>query len=1113
MEQRGFTKIRTVRLHWIFLALSAVPVIAQAQFRVTGMAPRQNEINVAVTSPISVTFSNDLEPATLDETTWSVYGSQTGFISGSISYDAPARTATFTPDVPFKEGELISTVLTSLVRSVPGRNLQPFQASFTAAVEFGTGIFDERAEIPLGPNFENPTDRDPYAVCAGDFNSDTYVDLAVVNNTTNSVSILLNEFFSVNGTLRLDSSAPVGNGPTALTAGDFDKDELLDLAVSNFDENTITVLRNAGRGRLATTQSIPTHEHPTQLEARDFNNDGQMDLAVVVLGVNRLQVFLNLGDGSFTTAANTYATGASPHGLAAGDFDNDGDVDLVVANSGDNSIIVYRNDGRANFTNSGETSVPDFPTVVRTGDLSGRTTGEYGDGLLDLVLVHPNINEVSVFVNRSRDGGFALQERLDAGLHPTDAVIADVDTFDNTALATGFGKDHDLDFAVPNLFSNDVFLFRNQFNNGFAYNAEEVQPAGETPVSIAGADFDRDGDMDLAVANLTVHGVSILLNQGGRGDALRLTDPSSLFDFGQVYVGTDSTRNVRLYNPTEAPVTIDEISANMPQFRSSISQATIEPGALFNFDITFSPTDTVVYQDTLTIRGNLTGEQQELKVALRGEGIIAIISVVPDTLEFGRVLPPETATLPIQITNSGNGALNINRFEFTDAAFSTQAPRVSIPPYSTQPVDISFAPTTPFVYIDTLAIHSNDSLNTPTPVILLAGPNDFPPQITSVDTVTATEDIFFTYTATSSDSDGTQARFLFEDLPGWLRPSSNDIANVSVEGTPLEGDLDTTFTVIALDGMRSDTLAVYVRVIPVNDPPQFDPISDFTTTELERLSFNLSASDPEDSTLTFAAPGLPAGAVLTENANNTATFSWIPPAGSRGVYTVPFIVSEVYETPPLSDTVVVQIEVVKALPDLVAAPLSVPTTDVAEGQTIPVTGVVRADFSTVDQPFRLTFYHNREMVRDTVITQLAIGEELAFVYQARMHSAGDHEIAFEVDAGEQIVETNEENNFVLLLFKARKPELVVRPNPFTPNSDGYNDLAVFDFSDLTLETPELQIFNFRGQPLATLRSPLGAQFRWDGRDERGKHQQPGLYLYILSDGGSRVMSGYVVLAR
>ncbi|HEX9654945.1 MAG TPA: FG-GAP-like repeat-containing protein, partial [bacterium] len=378
---------------------------------VTLVTPRQNEINVPLTSAIDATFSEDINAATLHATTFLVYGSQTGFYTGFLSYNAASRTARFQPDRFFKDGESISVTLTSAIQNNSGQALTPVQWSFTVAVEIGTGIFDERITVAVGENELVPAD-----IFAGDLNNDQFSDLAVVNSGSNSVTILINRFVVPGGAFDPPIVVPVGSGPTSVSGGDFDSDGFIDLAVSNFDDNTVTVLRNTGVTSFVLAQTIPTAEHPTQVDARDFNNDGNLDLAAVILGLNRLQIFLNDGNGNFAAAPEVYNTGASPYALTAADFDNDGDVDIVVSNSGDNTILVYDNNGLAQFTESGEITVPDFPTMIRANDLVGRSPNNYGDTFVDLVITHPNINAISIFENRSLDGGFVLSEQIAVGV-------------------------------------------------------------------------------------------------------------------------------------------------------------------------------------------------------------------------------------------------------------------------------------------------------------------------------------------------------------------------------------------------------------------------------------------------------------------------------------------------------------------------------------------------------------------------------------------------------------------------------------------------------------------------------------------------------------------------
>jgi hypothetical protein len=81
----------------------------------------------------------------------------------------------------------------------------------------------------------------------------------------------------------------------------------------------------------------------------------------------------------------------------------------------------------------------------------------------------------------------------------------------------------------------------------------------------------------------------------------------------------------------------------------------------------------------------------------------------------------------------------------------------------------------------------------------------------------------------------------------------------------------------------------------------------------------------------------------------------------------------------------------------------------------------------------------------------------------------------------------------------------VRPNPFSPNGDGVNDVARFGF-DLYLLTQNAQvqvgIHDLSGRLVRQL-GPVGAvageqQLTWDGRDEGGAAVAPGMYVYRLT---------------
>jgi len=79
--------------------------------------------------------------------------------------------------------------------------------------------------------------------------------------------------------------------------------------------------------------------YPTSVTAGDFNGDGNLDLAVINLGSYNVSVLLGNGDGTFRAAAN-YDVGFFPHSVTSGDFNGDGKPDLAVANQGSNNVSV-----------------------------------------------------------------------------------------------------------------------------------------------------------------------------------------------------------------------------------------------------------------------------------------------------------------------------------------------------------------------------------------------------------------------------------------------------------------------------------------------------------------------------------------------------------------------------------------------------------------------------------------------------------------------------------------------------------------------------------------------------------------------------------------------------
>jgi hypothetical protein len=207
-----------------------------------------------------------------------------------------------------------------------------------------------------------------------------------------------------------------------------------------------------------------------------------------------VSVLLGNGDGTFAPAV-TYPVGRLPEGIVTGDFNGDGRVDLAVANLGDNSVSLLLGNGDGTFQ-------PQVvcPVGVGAGQL---VSGDFNsDGVDDLAVANgidrylgPNPdNTVSVLLGR-RDGSFQPQVVYPVGVNPWSIVSGD------------FNGDGSLDLATANVNDGTISVLR---GNGDGTFQPQVSFAADA-LSLASGDFNGDGKIDLAAVSTEV---SVLLGNG-----------------------------------------------------------------------------------------------------------------------------------------------------------------------------------------------------------------------------------------------------------------------------------------------------------------------------------------------------------------------------------------------------------------------------------------------------------------------------------------------------------------------------------------------------------------------------------------------------------------------
>jgi hypothetical protein len=248
----------------------------------------------------------------------------------------------------------------------------------------------------------------------------------------------------------------------AAASADFDGDGITDIVVVHPADSSVSILVGDGLGRFASRPRLITGARPNAVVTGDWNNDRKADLAISCQGDGTtsasIALFTGNGNGTFTPADYLDAN-AGPTALATADLNGDGRTDLIVS-YGSNANPAYgvwlgRAEGRF------EAVLPAAPGPARHAATTPQSlvAGDVnGDGKLDLVI-------------SPRTEPLVLPPNPQPGQHG----VFPAGTPDRVAILLGNG---DGTFLEP----------------------QRIK-LGESLVAMAGADFDGDGAMDVAIAD------------------------------------------------------------------------------------------------------------------------------------------------------------------------------------------------------------------------------------------------------------------------------------------------------------------------------------------------------------------------------------------------------------------------------------------------------------------------------------------------------------------------------------------------------------------------------------------------------------------------------------
>lgn len=293
----------------------------------------------------------------------------------------------------------------------------------------------------------------------------------------------------------------VAGGPQFAAVGDLDGDGYADAVVSTERDEQVTSLISAGDGSIKTPITFPVGRRIGDIALGDFNADQILDIAVID---ERGGVFTisGIGDGRFNGPVFHEGTRRS-EAVAIADIDRRNGPDIITANGTDNTISVFLNRGQnRGFERSIEYSVggDSRPDDIEVADING-------DGFPDVIVSDSDlrdIDEVTVMINNGlaqflQVFNFIVDDgstSITIGDYNDDGKV-DIASINVGDLRTTVRRS----YTISLLLGNGAGIFNVQPPVEFPCPAQyNGNPIVCFPQDIVTADFNKDGYDDLAAS-------------------------------------------------------------------------------------------------------------------------------------------------------------------------------------------------------------------------------------------------------------------------------------------------------------------------------------------------------------------------------------------------------------------------------------------------------------------------------------------------------------------------------------------------------------------------------------------------------------------------------------
>ncbi len=301
---------------------------------------------------------------------------------------------------------------------------------------------------------------------------------------------------------------------------DIDGDGDYDVLIAHTGINKVYV-NNTPMTSFSAAESVDVTEETENTQAIDYgdvDNDGDIDVVYADEGFARL--LLNNGTSEpFQGAATVMlqdANTSQPRSIKLADVNRDGLLDVFIggifSSIGVPASTLILNDGdSAPFTGTPANILAVGPNVTHASGYDytwGFAVGDVNhDGYMDVVMARGG--QYQSFVNKL----FLHDQNADADSNPYNSIAEiDIGTGErSTSVALAdINSDGHLDLMVGNYSLQNLLYLGDGDNNPFSSGSTDITSDGNATKKIIAVDIDKDGSLDIVVANS--NGVKVYLN-------------------------------------------------------------------------------------------------------------------------------------------------------------------------------------------------------------------------------------------------------------------------------------------------------------------------------------------------------------------------------------------------------------------------------------------------------------------------------------------------------------------------------------------------------------------------------------------------------------------------